>query len=307
MPAFTKQVPETFGGPISLPQTPEQAAEWQEVNRSWWERNPMRYDWKEGLGYEEFSPRFYEEIDKRFFSDAKQYLEWVKTPFESLIDFPSLATADVLEIGVGSGSHAELLARHAKSYTGIDLTEYAVKSTTKRLELRRLPASVQRMDAEKMSFPDASFDYVWSWGVIHHSANTRQILSEIRRVLRPGGRAVTMVYHRNFYNYYFVGGLLHGLVQGELFKAQSLHRTVQWWTDGGLARYYTIPEWRALCSEFLEVDKIRVFGNKSQLVPLPGGKFKNAVMSLVPNTMSRFVQNTCRLGHFLVSWQHKPA
>ena len=36
-------------------------------NRSWWERNPMRYDWNEALQYKEFSKEFYQEIDRRFF------------------------------------------------------------------------------------------------------------------------------------------------------------------------------------------------------------------------------------------------
>jgi len=43
---------------------------------------------------------------------------------------------------------------------------------------------------------------VWSWGVIHHSANPANVLKEIQRVLRPGGRAITMVYYRGWWNYF---------------------------------------------------------------------------------------------------------
>ena len=68
------------------------------------------------------------------------------------------------------------------------------------------------MDAEKMDFADASFDFIWTWGVIHHSSNTRQILSEMSRILRPGGRAVVMVYHRSFLYYYVFNGFFRGVL-----------------------------------------------------------------------------------------------
>jgi len=157
------------------------------------------------------------------------------------------------------------------------------------------------MDAEAMQFDNNSFDFIWSWGVIHHSANTRSILKEIQRVLRPGGVAITMVYHRSFWNYYIMTGFFRGILQGELLKTKSLHETVQKYTDGAIARYYTIPEWQSLVSEFFHVKDIRVYGSKSELVPLPGGKIKNSVMALIPNGLSRFLTNQCKMGSFLVS------
>ena len=93
----------------------------------------MRYDFSEALEVEEFSREFYAEIDKRFFADAATMIPPRKLPFDSLIDFESLPNKDVLEVGCGNGSHAQLLVQHARSYTGIDLTSYAVKSTTQRL------------------------------------------------------------------------------------------------------------------------------------------------------------------------------
>ena len=127
-------------------------------------------------------------------------MPWSRIPFDPLIDFEALRGMDVLEIGVGSGSHASLLARHARSFTGIDLTEYAVKSTRERFSRFELAGRIERMDAERMEFADGSFDLIWTWGVIHHSSNTRKILQEMHRVLRPGGKATTMV-QRNLWNY----------------------------------------------------------------------------------------------------------
>jgi protein-L-isoaspartate O-methyltransferase len=56
-------------------------------------------------------------------------------PFETEIPFEQLPNLDVLEIGVGHGSHAGLIAPRVKSFTGIDITESAVEATRKRMEL----------------------------------------------------------------------------------------------------------------------------------------------------------------------------
>jgi ubiquinone/menaquinone biosynthesis C-methylase UbiE len=299
--AFKEQPPERFNSPTSLPESAEQQASWQQANRSWWEKNPMRYDWRDNIAPVEFSKEFFEQIDQRFFADAAEYMPWKKVPFERLIDFSGLAGKDVLEIGVGCGSHAALLAAHAGSYTGIDLTDYAARCTRERLKVANLPGTILRMDAERMEFPDNSFDFIWTWGVIHHSADTRKILREMARVLRPGGQAVSMVYHKNVWNYYVWNGLFQGVLRGDLFRSKSIHVTMQRYTDGALARYYTGFEWRTLASECLKVEEILVFGSKAQLVPLPGGAIKNLCMQIIPNGLSRFISNRLKFGTFLVS------
>jgi len=216
----------TFTGPELLPANSEEQRNWQQANKSFWEDNSMRYDWDEAIGHAEFSAGFYHEIDKRFFSAVKAVMPWKERPFEQYLDFVRLKDMDVLEIGVGNGSHAQLIAPRAKSYTGIDLTEYAVRSTSGRMRLNAIPAPILQMDAEQMQSPDATFDYVWSWGVIHHSSNTSQILDEIRRVLRPGGTALIMVYYRGWFSYY-LSGFLHGLFGGYFLRGKTLHQAVQ--------------------------------------------------------------------------------
>lgn len=307
MPRFKEDVPAGFTTPTALPKSPEQARLWQEAIRAWWEQHPMRYDWKAAVGYEPFSPDFYAEIDRRFFAAAREFLPPENLPFDSLIDFASLRDKDVLEIGVGNGTHAQLLAQHARSFIGIDLTDYAVRSTSRRLRGLGLPATVRRLDAEAMDFADNSFDFIWSWGVIDHSADTRRVLQEMRRVLRPGGRAVIMVFHRNAWNYYVVGGLFYGVLRGDLVRTRSLHKTVQRYTDGALARIYSVPEWKALVSEFFAVERIQVFGPKTDITPLPGATLRAAMRRLIPDRLSRFLTNDCRLGSFLVSSLRRPA
>ena len=301
MVPFKDNVPKGFVNPTSSPGTPEEHCQWQDENRSWWESHPMRYDWKEKVGVKEFTKEFFAEIDSRFFLNAKEFMPWKQIPFDLLIDFDSLRDKKVLEIGVGNGSHTQLLAQHAQSFTGIDITDYAVKSTSERMKCFGLKADIFRMDAEHMQFDDNSFDFIWTWGVIHHSSNTRRVLQEMHRVLKPGGHAISMVYHRSFWYYYVLGGLFRGILQGDIFKTRSLHKTVQRWTDGAIARYYSIPEWKTLVSEFFCVEDILIFGSKSVIVPLPGGKVKNVVMRCIPNNLSRFLTNYCKMGDLLVS------
>jgi ubiquinone/menaquinone biosynthesis C-methylase UbiE len=115
----------------------------------------------------------------------------------SFANFPSGRNRDVLEIGVGMGADLLNWARAGARVTGVDITERAVQLTKNRLHKAGLQATVQVADAEELPFPDATFDIVWSWGVLHVTPRSRQALREAARVLRPGGRYAVMIYHRH--------------------------------------------------------------------------------------------------------------
>ena len=116
-------------------------------------------------------------------------------------DFSGARGLKVLEIGCGLGTDGARFAEAGAHYTGVDLTEAAVELARRRFELFDLPGTFQTADAESLSFPDESFDLVYSHGVLHHTPETGKALQEIHRVLRPRGRAVVMLYHRGSYNY----------------------------------------------------------------------------------------------------------
>jgi ubiquinone/menaquinone biosynthesis C-methylase UbiE len=277
-------------------------------NKKWWESNPMRYDWNESVPHEEFSKPFYQAIDERFFAASANMFASNTTPFEELIDFKVLKDKSVLEIGVGNGSHAQLLANHCKDFTGIDLTDYGVHSSSKRMNVFNVEnAKILQMNAEKMVFPNNKFDFVWSWGVIHHSANTANIVQEMHRILKSGGSSTVMVYHRGYFNYYFIGFLFHGILKGSIFKTLSLHKTMQEATDGAIARYYRPSELAKLLEQKgFVVDKMSVYGNKIELLPIPAGKFKSVLNKLLPDFIARFFTHYCRMGSMLVATFHKP-
>ena len=55
---------------------------------------------------------------------------------------------------------------------------------------------MREADAEELPFADASFDLVFSWGVIHHSSDMDRRSPSSCACCRPGGQLVLMVYHR---------------------------------------------------------------------------------------------------------------
>lgn len=118
-----------------------------------------------------------------------------------IFDFARFSEArgkSVLEIGVGMGADHEQLASNKPSrLCGVDLTERAIEFTSKRLALSGLQSELQVSDAENLPFPDNSFDMVYSWGVLHHSPDTPRAFQEVARVLKPGGIARIMIYHKH--------------------------------------------------------------------------------------------------------------
>jgi ubiquinone/menaquinone biosynthesis C-methylase UbiE len=115
---------------------------------------------------------------------------------EEFAGFAAAANTKVLEIGVGLGADHQRFAEAGALLTGIDLTARAVAHTERRLALFGLHSLLSSGDAENLAFPDGSFDCVYSWGVLHHSPNTPKAMSEVYRVLRPGGVAKLMIYHK---------------------------------------------------------------------------------------------------------------
>jgi SAM-dependent methyltransferase len=292
---------EDFKSPTQVPASEAERRKWQEANRSWWSATPFRYDWREEIPYPLHSQEYFEEIDRRFFESSRPYMPYRELPFEREIPFQNLSNLDILEIGVGQGSHAGLIAPRAKSFTGIDLTNPAVESTRKRMQLLGVKtARVMEMDAEEMTFPDASFDYIWTWGVIHHSADTRRIVEQMHRVLRPGGKVNVMVYHRSFWKYYVFDGVFKRMtLRGRGSRSRSLHDANQAATDGALARYYRPVEWRQMVGELFTVDEFRIYGLKNDMIPLPAGRIKSAIEGILPDALTRTFTNRLGWGSFL--------
>lgn len=103
----------------------------------------------------------------------------------------------VLEIGVGMGAdHLEWAKSRPKHLVGIDLTPRAAEWTKKRLAVYGLHSDVEVADAERLPFADDAFDIVYAYGCLHHSPDTAKAIREVHRVLKRGGEARILIYHK---------------------------------------------------------------------------------------------------------------
>ncbi len=158
--------------------------------RAFWQENPC------GTKFADAPPgsrRFYELVEQHRYDK-----EW---HIPTAAGFLQSKNLNVLEVGCGLGTDGAQFAKAGAIYTGIDLTDAAVDLARRRFELFQLPGTFRVADAERLDFPDNTFDIVYSHGVLHHTPDTAAAVREIHRVLRPGGKAVVMLYHRESYNY----------------------------------------------------------------------------------------------------------
>jgi ubiquinone/menaquinone biosynthesis C-methylase UbiE len=102
----------------------------------------------------------------------------------------------LLEVGCGIGVDSIQLAKCGFDVTAVDLTESALQVAKEFAARRGATINFQLGNAEGLDFPDASFDAVYSFGVLHHTPDIEKAVAEVHRVLRPGGTAYVMLYHR---------------------------------------------------------------------------------------------------------------
>ena len=271
----------------------------QAGNRAWWTRHTMSYDWKDKVAREPFSRAWFDEIDARFIEAARHFAHDDR-PFGRIIPFEAIAGRRVLEIGCGMGLHTELMARAGAHVTALDISPTSVAATRARLALRGLAADVREADAETLE-AEAAYDFIWSWGVIHHSARTGRVLRNLYRALKPGGQLRFMVYSLDGVQAYAV--MMRRYLFG-FWRGRSLDELLWEGTDGYLARYFTRDGLANLCRTFFDDVELQVFGQESDALPLPAA-LRKLVRPLVSDRYNEAAVR--RRGAFLFATATKQA
>lgn len=191
--------------------------------------------------------------------------------------FDDAAGRRVLEIGLGLGADHQRFAEAGGEIFGVDLTERAVQHTARRMAAYGFPSRLHVGDAEHLAFPNAYFDRVYSWGVLHHTPDTAGAVLEVKRVLKPGGRARVMIYHRL------------SLVAIMLWLRYALLRLRPWTSfDEILARYlespgtkgYSTAGARRLFAGWSEVNISIVLSHGDLLASAAGQRHSGPLLSL---------------------------
>jgi SAM-dependent methyltransferase len=259
----------------------------------------MSYDWSQGSGPERGTLHWFDHQDRRSTAEHAHFLEG-HAPHE-LLAGDAVREADVLEIGVGAGFHAELLARAGAHVHGIDLSQVSVALTQRRFELKGLEGTFETWDAElaRQDF-EGRFDLVWSWGVVHHSAHTARIVRNVHRWLKPDGAFAGMVYHRDSLR--LPVAILRDWITSRGFE-HSVDEALVRNTDGFSARFYPADQWRDLLLAFFDSAETSVEGLDVDLIPLPRRLRRMVWERLDPEARRRRLQ---RVGHFLLFRASRP-
>lgn len=160
--------------------------------RTYWDAHPLGLQYVSDSNVEIGSPEFYEHI-RPWMNPFK--FSWIMERIES--EASNLRDKKLLEIGCGMGYDSLEFIKRGVNVTAVDLTPTAVDFARRHFETVGVSADEVKVDnALDLTFPDNTFDAVWSNGVLHTTGDTARAIAEARRVLKPGGRAIISHFYR---------------------------------------------------------------------------------------------------------------
>ena len=246
----------------------------------------------------------------RYFSEIREARYGLEPYIPPFADFASGSGQRVLEIGVGAGADFVQWVQAGARATGVDLTEAGVALTREHLEvlgMHEAGAEVRQADAEALPFEDGSFDLVYSWGVLHHTPDTKRAFAEAHRVLAPGGEIRAMIYRLPSWSGWMLR-MQHGILKGRW--GLSAREAIYHHLESPGTKAYTEAEAR----QFLEAigfSDVRIgaqLGPADVLSIRPSQKYRSPLFRLIwalyPRWLVRALGN--RFGLCLLIWAKKP-
>ncbi|MFN5516617.1 MAG: class I SAM-dependent methyltransferase [Cyanobacteriota bacterium] len=208
-----------------------------------WSESPCGSNYS---GSEPYTEKYFNEIE----SHRYETHPWILKSIESF----DIKNKKVLEIGLGVGTDHLNLARQGAEMYGIDLTKKCVEVTGNRLKIFGLQSYLVNGDAENLPFEEEVFDFVYSFGVIHHSPDTQKIIDEVHRVLKPGGKCFITVYNKNSIFFWWTT-YLYNFLWKKSYKKRTLTQQISLIeypnnSEDMIIRLYNPNEFRVMFSSF---------------------------------------------------------
>lgn len=211
-------------------------------NKKWWDENTMSYtDWDlNGKIRLKDDPESISEVNRKYI-DSNPYLKDFFTNLISKKNNNTLIFDKVLDIGCGWGSSSILLSNLFSEVHAIDISSTSILKAKKNIDLaQKKNIKLEEFDAENLNEKN-TYEFIYSWGVIHHSVNPLKIYKNMFNSLNQGGSFMIMVYNRNSLRYWFKG-LYQLFVKLKILKGYNLENVQKFFTDGYYHKHYDAKE-----------------------------------------------------------------
>lgn len=213
----------------------------KKATKSVWGASPA--GWTYADGHQKGTQQFFEAVlQKRFTLEC----DWMY----DIVQFERFKGKKVLEIGSGAGYDAYQFCKQGATYTGIDITPDNPIIARKHLAYFGYDAQFLEMDVEELSLSE-KYDYVFSFGVLHHTPNMQKALKNIYNVLEDKGEAQIIVYYKYSIFYMFTSVLFNWVARLKFLKTSLKdHRSgIEFTTSSAkpLVNVYGKREFHSLC------------------------------------------------------------
>lgn len=107
--------------------------------------------------------------------------------------------ATVLDAGCGPGVHSIRVAKAGYRVRAIDISTTMLAEARRRATAEHVADRIEfdQKDLTRLEIPDASFRYVFSWGVIIHIPEASKALDELARIIEPGGKLALFITNKS--------------------------------------------------------------------------------------------------------------
>jgi SAM-dependent methyltransferase len=143
---------------------------------------------------------------KEYFNEVERKKFFVEPHILSFTNFTQWNGKSVLEIGCGIGTAAINFAKAGATYTGVELSEESLKLTKQRFQVYEQQGSFYSGNAEQLSdfLPEQKFDLIYSFGVIHHTPNPKNVINEIKEFMHKDSTLKIMVYAKHSWKNFMI-------------------------------------------------------------------------------------------------------